>query len=391
MKRILIISHKSPYTSVDGGVIAIRNFFEGLNKHPEFKVTMFCIETQKHKHNQSENKYKETCIPHYIDTRIKPLEAVKQLLKKQSYNLSRFYDSELSQKIINHLQSNTYDYILFESLFSTIYYHDLKSHFKGKFLYRSHNIEYNIWNKLSIHEKNPVKKWYLKQLTATLKQYELNIQDKMDAIFSISKEDLNFYKSSTSVPSYLLFFIRKPKSRINPIKPKSFFHLASMDWKPNLEAVQWFVEEVWKPVYKNDNSLTLYLAGKYMPEHYFNMANFGIKACDYVEDGDTFMQEHGTLVVPLFTGSGIRIKVADALCMNVPIISTNLGVSGIGIQNEIHYLEANSADDFRKHIQSIVKKDVDLDKMVKKSKIFANENFEEFAVLDQFSNQLNQI
>ena len=356
MKRILIISHKSPYAPLDGGVLAIRNFFEALCKHPNFEVFMFCIETKKHKHNSSGQQYAKYCESHYIDTDLRPVDAITHLLTNKSYNLSRFYDKQLSDKIKNHLAVNTYDYILFESLFSTVYFEELKSVFKGKFLYRSHNIEHEIWRNLAQREHNPLKKWYLKKLTSTLKYYETEFHNKVDAIFSISKEDLTYYKSKTEVPSFLLFFIRSQKERKETINSKAFFHLASMDWQPNLEAVEWFVEHVWKDVYSKDNSLILYLAGKCMPKPYFEMEDYGIKAYDYIEEGDAFMQEHGTLIVPLFTGSGIRIKVVDALSINVPVISTQLGVSGIGLEKDTHYLEANSVEDFKNTILRIGKK-----------------------------------
>ena len=391
MKRILIISHKSPYAPLDGGVLAIRNFFEALCKHPNFEVFMFCIETHKHKHNPQGHEFASKCQSHFIDTELKPVDAVKHLVKQSSYNLSRFYDKDLSDQIKDHLKNNTYDFILFESLFSTVYFNDLKPVFSGKFLYRSHNVEYKIWDKLATREKNPLKKWYLKALTKTLSAYENEVHTKMDAIFSISKEDLEYYSSHTSVPSYLLFFIRAQKDRQKEVNSKAFFHLASMDWQPNLEAVEWFVNHVWKDVYNQDNSLTLYLGGKCMPEQYFKMENLGIKAFDYIEQGDDFMQNHGTLIVPLFTGSGIRIKVVDALSIDVPVLSTPVGVSGIGLEKDIHYLEAKSSSDFKETILRIGKKEVDLEKMAKKSKIFALENFEEHSVIERFSQQLNQI
>lgn len=391
MKRILIISHKSPYAPLDGGVLAIRNFFEALCKHPSFEVFMFCIETDKHKHNPTNEIGAKYCESHFIDTSLKPVSALSHLLKGKSYNLSRFYDKALSDKIQVHLNENSYDYILFESLFSTVYLNDLKANFSGKFLYRSHNVEYKIWDNLTSREKNPLKKWYLGQLTSTLKTYENNLHHQVDSIFSISKDDLNYYKANTTVPSYLLFFIRSQKDRRKTINSKAFFHLASMDWQPNLEAVDWFVEQVWKDVYKEDNSLVLYLAGKCMPQQYFQMEAYGIKAFDYIDEGDTFMQEYGTLVVPLFTGSGIRIKVVDALSINVPVLSTQIGVSGIGLEKDTHYLEANSSEDFKTSILRIGKKDVDLGEMVKKSKIFAHENFEEHSVIERFFHQLNQI
>ncbi|MGB0870265.1 MAG: glycosyltransferase [Flavobacteriales bacterium] len=391
--RLLIISHKSPYAPIDGGVLAVRNFFEALCLDKEIEVEMVCLETNKHPHLPNKNTFENRIDAKYINTDLNKKDALLSLFKGESYNLNRFYSKGISREICDKIVENQYDFILFESLFSTVYLKDIKKIYKGKLLYRSHNVEHHIWEKLAKSTSFLPKKWYLNKLASDLKSYEEDIHGAFDAIFPISKVDVEYYKTCVDqkVDIRLLYFIRDQRDREEQLNTNHFFHLASMDWQPNLDAVDWFVNEVWKPLHNQRPDLTLHLAGKSMPKTYFEMDQFGIKAYDYVEDGDAFMQNHGTLLVPLFSGSGIRIKVVDALSLNVPFISTSLGVSGIDLESEKHYLNAETKADFKKQILRIVKKEVDCLEMVENSKIFAEQHFQSESVVQTFKNQLRKL
>lgn len=391
MKKLLIISHKSPFAPVDGGVLAIRNLFFDLQISGNFKVDFCCLTTDKHPDNNLENQKKHNYSTFKIDTGLNPWQALKHLATGKSYNVSRFYNSEFSEILKKKVLNESYDFILFESLFSTVYLNDLKPIFKGKLIYRSHNIEHHIWQRLMNQEGNHLKKWYLKTLTKSLKKYEEGIHNEFDGIFSISKSDLEYYKSNTETKCHLLFFTRPQIERKTVLDPTSFFHLGSMDWQPNIEAVDWFVTKVWKPAYKVNSKIRLNLAGKHMPEKYFTMQKFGINAKDYIDEGDIFMQNHGTLVVPLFSGSGIRIKVVDALSLEVPILSTSIGVSGIGLESDLHYIEANNELEFQEKIIQMASENIDLSKIISNSKSFASLNFDSFNVMSKFNDQLNNL
>jgi glycosyltransferase involved in cell wall biosynthesis len=65
-----------------------------------------------------------------------------------------------------------------------------------------------------------------------------------------------------------------------------------------------------------------------------------------VTDLKAFLGENGILLVPLRSGSGIRIKILEALSMGVPVVSSTVGFEGIPIKNEIHGMISNRTKDF---------------------------------------------
>jgi glycosyltransferase involved in cell wall biosynthesis len=80
----------------------------------------------------------------------------------------------------------------------------------------------------------------------------------------------------------------------------------------------------------------------------------GIYCYGEVEDANEFMSNYDALVVPLFSGSGIRIKILEAMSMGIPVISSDIGISGIPAENNIHYLKANSTDDYLSAVNDLI-------------------------------------
>jgi Glycosyl transferases group 1/Glycosyltransferase Family 4 len=100
-----------------------------------------------------------------------------------------------------------------------------------------------------------------------------------------------------------------------PLNDRSIFHLGSMDWYPNLEAIEWFLKEVWPLVHQKMPDLKFYLAGKNMPESLFNLHHLNIHTEGQIDNPVAYMRNKGAMVVPLRSGSGIRVKILEGMAM----------------------------------------------------------------------------
>jgi glycosyltransferase involved in cell wall biosynthesis len=390
IKKILIISHKSPYTHVDGGVLAIRKVFEGLNNYG-IDTELITLSTQKHPHKKElvPTEFENKINWFSINTEVKKWDAFTHLLANKSYNLSRFYDISISKEIRKQIQTKNYDCIILESLFSAVYLTDIRKVFDKKIVLRSHNIEWKIWDRLANNSPSKLKTWYLKQLVKSLKKEEEAINNDVDAIFSISEKDKMEYAKQHNTPVHLLSHTRAIKARKGQLVSNRFFHLAAMDWLPNLEAVEWLVDNVWKEVQKQNPNVELVLAGKDMPKKYFDMKGLNITAFDYIENGDQFMQDNGILLVPLFSGSGIRIKIVDALSLSVPVISTNIGVEGIPVTENSEYILAQNKEQFVNAILQLTGQKAN--QIAQNALAFAKLNFDANKVYANFVTQLENL
>ena len=119
-KKILIISHKPPYPKRDGGSIAIAQVLETLLEQG-CNVTFLCMETHKHPSQNSLTKNNLIFKSIYVNTKLTIASGFLNMFTKQSYILKRFDQNEFRESLKKTLKKNTFDTIIFESLFTSAY------------------------------------------------------------------------------------------------------------------------------------------------------------------------------------------------------------------------------------------------------------------------------
>ena len=146
-KRILHITNKPIYPMVDGGCVAMHQFAQSLFSLPDTEVFHLCISTAKHpfsnkgyERNQSDYNVFDH-VP--VDTSIQIIDGIKTILKGKSYNLSRFNDQTLVDKINSWIIQYRIDTLLFDSLFAAAILEN--NTFNLPTYIRAHNIESDLW------------------------------------------------------------------------------------------------------------------------------------------------------------------------------------------------------------------------------------------------------
>lgn len=350
--RILQICNKPPFPAVDGGAIAMNNVTHGLISKG-CTVNVLTITTQKHKISTLPKSYidKTKFQSVFIDTTIKAKDAFFNLFSKKSYNVERFISDDFSKKLAEILkEEDTFDFIIIESLFVTPYIETIKKHTKAKIILRAHNVEHKIWERISANTNNIVKKKYIDLLAKRMKNYEISIFNKLDAICAMTNVDvesfkeLGFKKNIASIPTgYILDELKIVKK---PVDDFSVFHLASMDWLPNTEGVDWFIKNVWSNVNKTVPKAHLFLAGREMPQSYYELNNKSITTIGPVKSAKEFFLSKHIMVVPILSGSGMRIKIIEGMAIGKVIIATTIGAEGINCTNNKNILIADSPKAF---------------------------------------------
>jgi glycosyltransferase involved in cell wall biosynthesis len=99
-----------------------------------------------------------------------------------------------------------------------------------------------------------------------------------------------------------------------------------------------------------------------------------------VEDARTFMQSYRVMVAPLLTGSGIRIKILEAMALGRPVITTTVGIEGIPAENNREVLIADDPELFKYQIVNLVTRNETAHGLVAKGKQLIRENFDTFGL-----------
>ncbi len=127
--------------------------------------------------------------------------------------------------------------------------------------------------------------------------------------------------------------------------------IGKMDYRPNLDAINWFCSDIWPLVRAAVPNARFLVVGRDLgPEHQPLARVPGVELVGAVPDERPWFDRSDLLVVPMRMGSGVRLKVLQAMAMGVPIVSTSLGMAGVEAENGTHFLLANSPSEFARQI-----------------------------------------
>lgn len=292
-----------------------------------------------------------------VDTAIKPWNFFTNIFRSESYFTERFNSLEFKNKLIEILEKEQFDVIQLEHLYVCKYLDVLKKHSNAKILLRPQNVEYIIWERFLKSIKNPLKKSILKLAISRLKKYEQNIISKLDGVIALTKEDSDLFKSFSPKTKVIIIPMGYDyENLVNYDFDKQFkskpiiYHLGSMDWMPNIEAMEWFLKKVLPLLENNNFQSKIVIAGRKMPLSFYEYKSEILDIVDEVNAPLEFQEDKQIMIVPLWSGSGIRAKIIEGLALGKTIIATTIGAQGIEYDNGENLIIADTPEKFANQI-----------------------------------------
>jgi glycosyltransferase involved in cell wall biosynthesis len=350
--KVLFLCKKFPYPLKDGESIAVSNLCRDLNSLG-CELSLLSMNTSKHYSDLSAlpaaYNYFKTVHTVDIDNSIKPWKAITSLVTGESYHVSRFRSGAFRAKLIEVLTKESFDIIQLETLYLAPYIDTIRAYSNAPIVMRAHNVEHEIWERITSNTTSPVKKFYLTQLTRQLKAYELEQFPAYDYLVTLTDRDLQHFKSkgynngATAAP--IGFDISSyPVTRSLFGKSVSLCFIGSLDWMPNREGLEWFLNECWPAIHTRWPQITFHIAGRNTPAAFLNQKWPGVTVHGEVPDATAFVQQHGVMIVPLFSGSGMRVKIVEGMLMGKVVITTAVGKEGIEGEDGHHFLVADTKE-----------------------------------------------
>ena len=346
--KILLLCNKPPYPASEGGPMAMNSIITGLLESGH-QVKILAINNKKYNVKASDipEDYKQKTGIELIDVdlSIRPLKAFLNLFTKKSYHVERFISEDFKKKLTKTLKQEHFDVVQLEMLYMAPYVETIRQHSKAMVVLRAHNVEHKIWERIAKETKFFVKRLYINHLAKTLKEYELNALETVDGIAAITRKDAAFFRKYCSKPiidiPYGVYPEQfTPKYEIEG-RPK-FFHIGSMNWMPNEEGIRWFIDEILAKTVEKVPDFVYHLAGRNMPEWLTTLKDPHIDVVGEVPDAKEFVAKHDVAIVPLLSGSGIRIKIIESMAMGKTVITTRVGAEGILYDEEVNIIIAEN-------------------------------------------------
>lgn len=355
--RVLILTNRVPFPPNSGYPIVVYNTIKGLLKLG-VEISVFSINASKYQIDVDDiydPVHSQINFHSYnIDTEVNIWGAFFNIFSNQSYNVSRYYDVDAAKLLSNILREQEFDIVQFEGLFVVPYLDTVKEQSKAKLIYRAHNIEFDVWERLAARERFRPRRKYLEFLSRRLKNYETEQINRFHQVFAISKPDKQNILRMGCLTRLDVFPVaidfEKYQVDVAKISFPTLFHLGAMDWRPNREGLEWFLDEVWPDIEKLSGELRFYIAGKNMQKEFFDYDSDNLIVEGEVFDAVEFMNSKAIMIVPLLFGTGMRVKIIEGMAMQKCIIATTMAAEGINCENGKDIMIADRPEDFYRAI-----------------------------------------
>ena len=280
-----------------------------------------------------------------VDLRVKPMKAFTNLFTNKSYHVERFISKTFTNRLIEILKKDFYDVVQLETVFMAPYIETIRKYSKALIVLRAHNVEHLIWERVAKGTRFFLKRAYINHLARTLRNYELSAINQVDGIAAITRKDAAFFRKYCATPTIDIPYGVYPEN-FHPNyevgeKPQ-FYHIGSMNWMPNVEGIRWFIDECLDSVVAKVPDFVFHLAGRNMPAWLTSMKNAHIDVIGEVPDAKEFVANHDVAIVPLLSGSGIRIKIIESMALGKTVITTMVGAEGILYDEDINIIIAEN-------------------------------------------------
>lgn len=401
--KILQLCKKIPYPPKDGEAIAILNLSKGLAKAGH-DVWVLAMTTPKHhfpiEDIPTELQQQIHLDTVYVDTSLSIVKAAYNLTTQDSYNIIRFYAKNYQSQLLKLLQQHKFDIIQLEGVYLASYIPCIRVNSEAKVVMRAHNVEHEIWERLAKESmKNPLKRGYLRLLAKRMKNFEIGSLDLYDALVPISIKDEAYFNemgytgTSLTIPASVDTIAYEVKKYHVDSSIFTIGFIGSLDWLPNLEGLHWMVEEVWQPLLQEAPSaqLQLHIAGRNVPAELKKWKKKGITVLGEVPDAADFMRSCDVLIVPLFSGSGMRVKIIEAMALGMPIVATTLAAEGIAYTDGKELLIGDKPDIFKQQLLKCIE-DRDYAKTIgDAARIFITEQHETSILIQRLVNLYQEL
>ena len=339
--KILVLAPRPLWPVHDGGTVASVHCVRGLSATGA-DVTVLSMVTEKHLTSgiSAFGAKPDYLIDYFtvpVNTAIRPLPMILNLLfSGEPYDLARFRSAEYSKTLRSILTGSHFDIIHCEGLPLTLYLNEIRNLTTSPVVLRAHNLEHTIREMMAATACSPLRKYYLSVLSRRLKKTETKAAGQFDAVVPISESDAAWFRSvAGNKPVFLsetgtneALMLPEPP----PESPRVGF-IGAMNWQPNADGINCCISEVGPGVIRKIPSATLHIAGKGLSKGAFLPSGHNIFNEGEPDNALEFIASNHVMVAPLFAGSGIRIKIIEAMSTGRPVVATPAAVAGLPVEN----------------------------------------------------------
>jgi len=217
----------------------------------------------------------------------------------------------------------------------------------------THNVEAEIFARHAQKAPNAWRRWMWSSQHRKMSDFESRGLRQFSSVITVSERDAAFFRQSAGLHDVwpiptgvdLDFFSWSAPAPVDDQHPPTVVFTGSMDWVANIDGVQFFLAEVWPRVLRHLPQARFRVVGRHPPTSLVAMGQrlAGVSFTGFVDDVRPHVRDAHAFVIPLLVGGGTRIKAFEALAMGCPLVSTSLGIEGLEVVHDEHFVCSDGA------------------------------------------------
>lgn len=370
--KILILCHDIPSMTV-GATIPIYYMIKELSKEYtldliSFNSGKYSIEPLKH----DLNKHIQLNNPSHTSFKNQLIYTLKNMISfdnlKTRSILNYYYNKNMNKLI----QENLYGYDLIITDMPMAFY--VKDSTMPKIVYSFDAVsDYNY--KMYKKSENIISKmyWYLNYIK--IHRYE-KCYNNFDSCIVVNKKDKLLLEKNLKVKTYVVpngvdtsYF-----KNDNTNEDVQLVFLGDMSTPPNNDAIRYFMNEIY-PLIIKQKKIKFYIVGRNPSDYIKSLESDDIIVTGSVKDVRKYLTKESIFITPMISGTGIKNKILEAMSMELPVISTSIGISGIDAKDNIEFILADSPIEFEEHVIELIENKNLRDTIGKNARLLVKEEY----------------
>ncbi|HWY57532.1 MAG TPA: glycosyltransferase family 4 protein [Terriglobales bacterium] len=292
---------------------------------------------------------------------VQGVDYLRRIVKSVPYAVSKFTHREVAKTVAGWLSARSFDVAVCDFLSASL-------NFPRKLMTPTvlfqHNVESSLWQRMASSESNPVKSLAFKIESVKMSSYERIALKHFHHIIAVSEHDrkqmlaMDPSCTITVVPTGVDThkFTVAPPSTTDP--PRIVFS-GSMDWEPNIDAVEYFCQRIWPGVLETFPNAIFQIVGRNPHGKVLRLASKSVLVTGTVPSVAEYLRDASMVVVPLRIGGGTRLKIFEAMAMGKAVVATSIGAEGLEVQSGRDLMLADDAPAFT-HAVLLLLRDAEL-------------------------------
>ncbi len=360
--RILQLSPRLPYPLFDGGVISVFKVAIATSKLGHHVTFVTYPDPDPRITQQAREAYKDIV---QMELTSKPLPSMKSVLLKTifkgAYPIERRMMPEMFALIERLMKESSYDIIHIDHAHMGKYGLWMKERYNIPIVLREHNYETVLYERYAENERNPFKKLVAAIHGRRLRKEEARFFRAFDAIIPITSQDEALMQRD--VPGAIYFTIPAGvdledfNPSAEPELPNSILWIGGTNWRPNLDAIEFFAKEIFPLIVKAIPEATFDIVGENTDrlQHLRNSGVTSIRLHGRVPDIRPFMARSAVMICPLRVGGGMRLKLLDFFAAGKAVVSTHIGAEGNAAQDGEQILLRDDKESFAQAVITLLR------------------------------------